>query len=537
MLPTLHELTPYLTYATPPLLGAFIGYLTNRVAIRMLFRPLTKWHIGPLSVPMTPGVIPSKRHDFAVNIGEMVGEHLLTSEEINNSLQKEEFQEHLYSLIETKIGSFLKKDLGPITSLVAPEYNSYFDIGYKTTKYQIKETLHTHIRSEECSEIVGQAVDNWLDTVFARQVNEIISPVHRQTMYDLIEENLLRMFLSPAMGSWTDEFVANKVDDILQSQKSLEDILPQALNTLIIDTIRYQTPKLLDKGARIIQEPEVREKLVATITYAVEEFIATLGPMAAMVSNFLSPEVIEEKIRVYFSDKKEDIAAMLTNEEVQIRVAAALTERAAVMIQSPIANRFEAYTQEELDSFSREVSHQLVMLLRKPEMVENISRLLKENFELHLKSGTRAAGEIVADFMGQQGLQDAKRKIKDEIIALVTSQNTRKIIDSMIDNMLDDLLRKPVGRLDSLIPAGVRDGLYSSLQTMATRMLTSEVPGIVKSLNIRKIVSERIDSFDLLRLEKLLLSIMEEQFKYINLFGALLGFLIGCANLLIFIIR
>jgi hypothetical protein len=25
---------------------------------------------------------------------------------------------------------------------------------------------------------------------------------------------------------------------------------------------------------------------------------------------------------------------------------------------------------------------------------------------------------------------------------------------------------------------------------------------------------------------------MEEQFKYINLFGALLGFLIGCANVL-----
>ena len=41
-----------------------------------------------------------------------------------------------------------------------------------------------------------------------------------------------------------------------------------------------------------------------------------------------------------------------------------------------------------------------------------------------------------------------------------------------------------------------------------------------------------IDSFDLLRLEQLLLSIMEEQFKYINIFGGLLGFLIGCANII-----
>ena len=75
---SLNELTPYLVYIAPPLVGAFIGYLTNRVAIRMLFRPLKQWRLGPVKIPMTPGVIPSKRHELAVNIGEMVGEHLLT---------------------------------------------------------------------------------------------------------------------------------------------------------------------------------------------------------------------------------------------------------------------------------------------------------------------------------------------------------------------------------------------------------------------------------------------------------------------------
>ena len=58
------------------------------------------------------------------------------------------------------------------------------------------------------------------------------------------------------------------------------------------------------------------------------------------------------------------------------------------------------------------------------------------------------------------------------------------------------------------------------------------IPGLVDSLNIRRVVTEKVDSLDLLKLERLLLSIMEEQFKYINLFGALLGFLIGFINLL-----
>jgi hypothetical protein len=54
----------------------------------------------------------------------------------------------------------------------------------------------------------------------------------------------------------------------------------------------------------------------------------------------------------------------------------------------------------------------------------------------------------------------------------------------------------------------------------------------VASLNIKQIVKEKVDSFDLMRLERLLLSIMEEQFNYISLFSAILVFWIGCLNVL-----
>jgi len=56
---------------------------------------------------------------------------------------------------------------------------------------------------------------------------------------------------------------------------------------------------------------------------------------------------------------------------------------------------------------------------------------------------------------------------------------------------------------------------------------------LVHTLNIRDMVKEKVNSLDLMRLEGLLLSIMEEQFKYINLFGALLGCMIGLLNLIV----
>ena len=79
----------------------------------------------------------------------------------------------------------------------------------------------------------------------------------------------------------------------------------------------------------------------------------------------------------------------------------------------------------------------------------------------------------------------------------------------------------------------VREAIVTSIHKAASTMLAEEVPGLVQSLNIKHIVTEKINSLDILRVEGLLLTIMQEQFKYINLFGAILGFLIGCGNLLL----
>ena len=102
-----------LHYAAPPVLGAFIGYMTNYVAIKMLFRPLKKWHVLGIRVPMTPGVIPSKRHQLAENMGEMVGEHLLTPRDVKQAITSVRFQNKLKNMIDARARLLMNRDLGP----------------------------------------------------------------------------------------------------------------------------------------------------------------------------------------------------------------------------------------------------------------------------------------------------------------------------------------------------------------------------------------------------------------------------------------
>lgn len=69
-----------------PVVGGIIGYITNDLAIKMLFRPRNPVYIGKYHVPFTPGLIPSQKERIANSIGALISDQLLNSETLRASL-------------------------------------------------------------------------------------------------------------------------------------------------------------------------------------------------------------------------------------------------------------------------------------------------------------------------------------------------------------------------------------------------------------------------------------------------------------------
>lgn len=65
-----------------PVLGGVIGYITNDLAIKMLFHPRKSVYIGKWHLPFTPGLIPSQKKRIAKSLGRMVSGNLLSGEAI-----------------------------------------------------------------------------------------------------------------------------------------------------------------------------------------------------------------------------------------------------------------------------------------------------------------------------------------------------------------------------------------------------------------------------------------------------------------------
>ncbi|MGB3492582.1 MAG: DUF445 family protein [Elainellaceae cyanobacterium] len=68
----------------PPIIGGVIGYFTNDLAIKMLFRPYRAIYLWGRKLPFTPGLIPSNQERLAQRIADTIMGSLLTPEELQN---------------------------------------------------------------------------------------------------------------------------------------------------------------------------------------------------------------------------------------------------------------------------------------------------------------------------------------------------------------------------------------------------------------------------------------------------------------------
>lgn len=70
----------------PLVLGALIGYVTNYIAVRTLFRPYRAVKIGSRTLPFTPGVIPKNKQRIAKACGAVVESSLFSQDDIKKAI-------------------------------------------------------------------------------------------------------------------------------------------------------------------------------------------------------------------------------------------------------------------------------------------------------------------------------------------------------------------------------------------------------------------------------------------------------------------
>lgn len=95
------------------IIGGLIGWITNILAIKLLFRPL-----NPIKIPIINfeiwGLIPKRKKEIAANIGEVISTELLSIDDIVNQAFKDEDKEAFNRYISDKIKNIINEKLESI---------------------------------------------------------------------------------------------------------------------------------------------------------------------------------------------------------------------------------------------------------------------------------------------------------------------------------------------------------------------------------------------------------------------------------------
>ncbi|MFO7726864.1 MAG: DUF445 family protein [Desulfonatronovibrio sp.] len=106
----------YLKYIITPLVCALIGWITNYLAVKMLFHPRRPVNILGWKLQ---GIFPKRQKELAVSLGNLVENELISHQDIQKVINNPEFKDNFKHILDNYIEEFLTKKIVSLHPMVA----------------------------------------------------------------------------------------------------------------------------------------------------------------------------------------------------------------------------------------------------------------------------------------------------------------------------------------------------------------------------------------------------------------------------------
>lgn len=272
-----------------PLVGGIIGYITNGIAIKMLFRPLKPIYIGGRKLPFTPGLIPKEKSRIAKSIGEVISKELINEEILSKALLKKE----IYDFIEKKIDEFLitqemnEETLESLTSrMVGHERLTYF-------MCEAEETVTYKIYNKLVEMDLGQVVvDKLMTSLKEGGMSTLLGPMAFFVNDSMIES------LGGKIAPIISKMVAEEGEELIR--KAVEE-----------ERAKFQNESI----GTVVSKIRPYDELIKRITFTSYEYMVR-KKLKGVLEMINISVLVEERINAYDTLEMEKIILSLMSKEL-----------------------------------------------------------------------------------------------------------------------------------------------------------------------------------------------------------------------------
>ncbi len=256
----------FLRLLAGPLIGAVIGYCTNYIAVKMLFRPLYPVKIGNWTLPFTPGIIPRGKSRLAKALGSAVGDHLITKTDLEDMLLSEGVKNTIVSRISEGVQKVQKSD----------------DTVEGFLQHYVEQGDYEAMR-EKLEDFITDRITEGLDKL---DVGSIIAEEGAKEVKQKFQGSMVSMFLTDDLINSIAEPIGRKVGDYIRENGH------DKIHPVVVGEIASVEGR---KVGEIIESIPLGEEKIRALVESI--YVKFVGDKAGeLAEQFHIAKVVEEKV-------------------------------------------------------------------------------------------------------------------------------------------------------------------------------------------------------------------------------------------------
>lgn len=494
-------------YVISIIVGAVIGYLTNWLAIKMLFKPQREIRIAGKRVPFTPGLIPKERERIATSVGKTIGEHLLTKETLIEALDNDRIRSHISNWIGEKVRELKNKSNSLEELLQKLLGKRYASVMEKVRGLLVANTVQ-FLQAEDNKEKFTEATREFIKKALMASPESLLASNQLVKTKEFTISKLKGLKDSKDLKDKLQVYIEKNIVLLEQSEKSLQDILPEGITASVKAYIYNSRADICLGISKLLKQPNVSNRLKNAIGTMISSNLNVL------VAAFLKPDTVYNKFIAALDDYfKED--------ENQRNVVMMINDSIQRLLEDRIGELLKKISEEDRATLTKALVDMLAENVLTDTVIDNIFDELEKGF--------------------------LKYPSLDQMLTNINEEYDSKIADFIIDRfqeyassgnfllVVDKLTGWALEQIGKTIPAAIMGDDLEKITTVITeawealfqRFLHKDAQAIIEALDIPKIVEERINTFDVSYTEEIILSLAKKELSAITWLGALLGAIMG----------
>jgi uncharacterized membrane protein YheB (UPF0754 family) len=489
------------------LVGAVIGYITNWLAIKMLFKPHKEIRIGKFKVPFTPGLIPKEKSRIAKSVGESIGQNLLTKETIIQSLCSDNMNEQLDSWVKTKIGAIENSETtveNEIKGLLGDEYSNFV----QNTNNNLSKIFIEYINEED----VKQAIAKYASAQIVLELSASPQAICKSQLYNSIKNKMLNAAIeykdTENFYGEIQNILEEKVNDLKGLDKNFEEVIPSGITDNVKVYVygkRYDIAMAIKK---IMKEEKNRKKLRQIVG---ETITTKLNPMIAM---FVNADSTYEKVVTGINE-------FLDEDENHNDIALIINDIIDKFLKSSISSVFSEFSKEGINDGLKPLVDLFTTKIVDEKLIRNIFNKLEDKVNNYISIGA------MLETSGIDYKNEIEKIIKGRIEAMAESDFVKIKITEIITVLIDRLLNIEIKSIFVGEGDKVSKSISKVVKELYNKFIENKAADVIEVLDVAKIAEDKINEFDVAFTEKIILDIASKELSAITWLGALLGAIMG----------